>query len=204
MRKTDLALLITTMLCAANVQADPLTEAASDVTECREMANPDARLACYDAAAAPLARALGSAERPASASAAPAVESPDPGRSPPSHSAPASSSEKRTAKQSPASDPSAVDGEAEIPAWATAPHDEESRGEQPDEFTATIVRIVRNNIGRHYFYTDDGAVWMQTQVESIRPPESLPAKGEFRRRLTGNPTIKFDISNRSYRVRRIE
>ncbi len=97
------------------------------------------------------------------------------------------------------------------PSWAEAPAPPPPPPPQtakpaPEarEFTATIVRITRNGVGRHKFYTEDGAVWEQTQIEEIRPPRSLPAVAEFRRRLTGNPTISFDISNRAYRVRRIE
>lgn len=207
MRKTDLALLVTAMVCAADVQADPVTESASDVAECRNISNPEVRLACFDAAVAPLVRALQATEQAASASTTPAVDAPERSRSDATASTSAPGSEKRTAAPSSGADrdrSSVATGES-IPAWAAAPdRDEAPRSEQSNEFTATIVRIVRNQLGRHYFHTEDGAVWMQTQVEKIRAPESLPAEATFRRKLTGNPTIQFDISNRSYRVRRVE
>jgi hypothetical protein len=93
------------------------------------------------------------------------------------------------------------------PNWAAAPEPQQreiEQAEMPRRFEASIVRITRNNVGRHRFYTEDGAVWEQTQIVEVIQPESLPAVAEFRRKLTGNPTIKFDVSNRSYRVRRIE
>jgi len=97
------------------------------------------------------------------------------------------------------------------PSWAEAPAlppppltQSAEPAPEARKFTATIVRITRNSVGRHKFYTEDGAVWQQTQIEEIRPPRSLPAVAEFRRRLTGNPTISFEVANRAYRVRRIE
>jgi hypothetical protein len=97
----------------------------------------------------------------------------------------------------------------QLPDWAAAPEPEpeqrdNEKAEIPRRFEATIVRITSNNVGRHRFYTQDGAVWEQTQLVEVIQPTSLPAVAEFRRRLTGNPTISFEVSSRSYRVRRIE
>lgn len=105
--------------------------------------------------------------------------------------------------------PAAVEPSGEAaqhsPIWAAAPQYRDiEQAEEPRRFEATIVRITRNNVGRHRFYTADGAVWEQTQIVEVRQPKSLPAVAEFRRKRTGSPTIKFDISSRSYRVRRIE
>ena len=107
--------------------------------------------------------------------------------------------------------PAAVEPSGEAaehpPNWAAAPQPQQrdiEQAEVPRRFEATIVRITHNNVGRHRFYTADGAVWEQTQIVEVRQPKNLPAVAEFRRKLTGNPTIKFDVSNRSYRVRRIE
>jgi hypothetical protein len=170
-------------LSAPAVGADPLKEAAEDAANCRALRDPDVRLACLDAASEKLAEALGSvrqAERSAPA-------------------APAQAEEPRSAAEPPAEETE------DVPTWAAAPrHSETEREADPREFEATIVRITRNNVGRHRFYTEDGAVWEQTQLVEFRPPRSLPAVAEFNRKLTGNPTIKFDVSNRSYRVRRIE
>lgn len=107
--------------------------------------------------------------------------------------------------------PAAVEPSGEAaehpPNWAAAPQPQQRDIEQAEvsrRFEATIVRITRNNVGRHRFYTADGAVWEQTQIVEVRQPKNLPAVAEFHRKLTGNPTIKFDVSNRSYRVKRIE
>jgi hypothetical protein len=169
--------------------ADSLRLAAEDMASCRDLRDPEVRLACFDAAANRLAEALGTmdqVERKAGdlpiakdASAAPAAVEPSGG----------------TTEQ--------------LPDWAAAPEPEPPRrndeqAEVPRRFETTIVRITSNNVGRHRFYTEDGAVWEQTQLVEVIQPKSLPAVAEFRRRLTGNPTISFEVSNRSYRVRRIE
>jgi hypothetical protein len=170
--------------------ADPLRLAAEDTASCRELRDPDVRLACFDAAAHRLAEALGTmdqVERNAgdlpiatAASAAPAAVEPSGGAT-----------------------------EQQLPDWAAAPEPEpqqrnDEQAEIPRRFETTIVRITSNNVGRHRFYTEDGAVWEQTQLVEVIQPKSLPAVAEFRRRLTGNPTISFEVSNRSYRVRRIK
>lgn len=167
---------------APAVGADPLREAAEDAANCRQLRDPDVRLACLDAASEQLAEALGAA-RQAERGTEATPERP----------------ESRVAAE-PSAEP-----EEEVPTWAAAPrHSEAERAKDPREFEATIVRITRNNVGRHRFYTEDGAIWEQTQLVEVRPPRSLPAVAEFNRKLTGNPTIKFDVSNRSYRVRRVE
>ena len=101
---------------------------------------------------------------------------------------------------------SSGDAEEQLPGWAAAPEPQQrdDEAEMPRRFEATIVRITRNNVGRHRFYTADGAVWEQTQLVEVQQPDSLPAVAEFRRKMTGNPTISFEVSSRSYRVRRIE
>ena len=172
---------------AAAVAADPLRPAAEDAASCRELRDPDVRLACFDAAAHRLAEALGSMD-PAGRN---AVELPI---GPGAPDAPAAGEPSGEAAENP-------------PSWAAAPEPEQrddEKAEMPRRFEATIVRITRNNVGRHRFYTADGAVWEQTQIVEVQQPSSLPAVAEFRRKLTGNPTIKFDVSSRSYRVRRIE
>ena len=170
------------IVSATAIAVDPLRLAAEDAASCRELHDPDVRLACLDAAAHRLAEALGSMDQ-AGRNAGDLPIGPD---------APA------------AVEPS---GEATVhpPNWASAPQQADiEKAEAPRRFEATIVRITSNNVGRHRFYTADGAVWEPTQIAEVRQPRSLPTVAEFHRKLSGNPTIKFDISNRSYRVRRIE
>lgn len=167
------------------IAADPLRLAAEDAASCRELRDPDVRLACLDAAAHRLAEALGSMDQ-AGRNAGDLPIGPD------APDAPAAVEPSGEATEHP-------------PNWASAPqHRDIEQAEIPRRFEATIVRITRNNVGRHRFYTADGAVWEQTQIAEVRQPRSLPTVAEFRRKLSGNPTIKFDVSNRSYRVRRIE
>jgi hypothetical protein len=178
------------IVSATAVAADPLKLAAEDVTSCRELRDPDVRLACFDATAHRFAEALGSMDQ-AGRNAGDLPIGPD---APDAPAAPAAVEPSGEATEHP-------------PNWAAAPEPEQREIEQaeiPRRFEATIVRITSNNVGRHRFYTEDGAVWEQTQIAEVRQPRSLPTVAEFHRKLTGNPTIKFDVSNRSYRVRRIE
>ena len=185
---------------AATDAADPLRLAAEDAASCRELRNPDVRLACLDSAADRLAEALAPVDPavlsegnlPIGPDAAVAPESPD------APEAPAAVEPSGEAAEQP---------EEQLPGWAAAPEPRQSfddKAEMPRRFEATIVRITRNNVGRHRFYTADGAVWEQTQIVEVQQPDSLPAVAEFRRKMTGNPTISFEVSSRSYRVRRIE
>lgn len=174
--------------------ADPLRLAAEDAASCRELRDPDVRLACLDAAAQRLAEALGAMDQ-AGHDARDLPIGPD---------APAALDAPNAPVAPAAVEPSGEAAE-QSPNWAAAPRKPEiEQAEVPRRFEATIVRITRNNVGRHRFYTADGAVWEQTQIVEVRQPKNLPAVAEFRQKLTGNPTIKFDVSNRSYRVRRIE
>ena len=176
------------IVSATAVAADPLRLAAEDAASCRELRDSDVRLACLDAAAHRLAEALGSMDQ-AGRNAGDLPIGPD---APDTPDAPAAVEPSGEATEHP-------------PNWASEPqHREIEQAEIPRRFEATIVRITHNNVGRHRFYTADGAVWEQTQIVEVIQPKSLPAVAEFRRKLTGNPTIKFDVSNRSYRVRRIE
>lgn len=173
------------------VAADPSRLAAEDAANCRELRDPDVRLACFDAAANRLAEALDSTDQDGrDAEALPMPTGPDVAEVP----------------EVPAAVEPSNDVAEQPPNWADAPQQQHDakQAEIPRRFEATIVRITRNNVGRHRFYTDDGAIWEQTQLVEVRRPRNLPAVAEFRRKLTGNPTIKFDVSGRSYRVRRIE
>jgi len=156
---------------------------ARDITDCRKLRSSEARLACFDAVADRLAEELLLA---------------DDGRETTESLEPKEEDEK-------ASEPPSTTSGGELPTWAAGPQrSQEKRDLDSRQFEAIIVRITRTNRGRHRFYTEDGAIWEQTQTVDFVPPRSLPTVAEFRRRMTGNPTIRFDVSRRSYRVRRIE
>ena len=208
MQKAGLVLvgLLATPMAASH--ADAVRDAAVMAVECRDLEVPQARLECFDRSITALSEALGTPKTsnageataeieswPNNASAADQVSIAEP---------PVAVLAEET--QAAAAEASATPIE-EAPSWASAPAPPSTREDlarEPSMFIATIVRITRNGVGRHKFYTDDGAVWEQTQISEIRPPRSLPAEAEIRQRLTGNPTIKFDVSNQAYRVRRIE
>ncbi len=207
---------------AAAVPADKLKLAAEDAASCRELRDPNVRLACLDAAADRLAEALdsvgdSSAEQlsmdQAERDAGEAPTAPDTPAAPvvaaaaAAAAAPAAPVAIDDAPNAPAAVETSAGAAEDLPEWAAAPEPQEredEKAEDPRRFEATIVRITRNNVGRHRFFTADGAVWEQTQLVEVRAPKSLPAKAEFNRKLTGNPTIKLEGSNRSYRVRRVE
>ena len=187
------------IVTATAVAADPLRLAAEDAASCRELRDPDVRLACLDAAAHRLAEALGSMDQ-AGRNAGDLPDTPDVPDAPNVPAVP-------DAPDAPAAVEPSGEATEHPPNWAAAPQPQQrddDKAEIPRRFEATIVRITRNNVGRHRFYTEDGAVWEQTQIVDVLQPKSLPAVAEIRRKLTGNPTITFDVSNRSYRVRRIE
>ena len=178
---------------ATAVAADPLRLAAEDTASCRELRDPDVRLACFDAAAHRLSEALGSRDQ--------VVRN---AGDLPIYTAATNASASPAA---PATLEPLVRATKQLPDWAAAPQRQrrdDDKAETPRRFEATIVRITSNNVGRHRFYTEDGAVWEQTQLVEVIQPKSLPTVAKFRRSLTGNPTISFEVSSRSYRVRRIE
>lgn len=208
MQKADLVLvgLLATPMAASH--ADAVRDAAVMTVECRDLDVPEARLECFDRSITALSEALGTPITSHAGEATAEVES---------WANSASAADQASVTEPPvavlAEETQATMAEAsatsieEAPSWASAPAPPatgEVLAREPSMFIATIVRITRNGIGRHKFYTDDGAVWEQTQISEIRPPRSLPAEAEIRQRLTGNPTIKFDVSNQAYRVRRIE
>ena len=204
----------------SEVAEDPSRIAAEDAANCLKLRDPEIRLACFDAAARRIAESLESSEQGSSdqdlmntaeqnAASEPTV--PDAPEAPDAPPAVEPSVDVAEDLQSVPDAPSAAAPSAEaaedLPDWAAAPEPQKSYAEQaevPRTFEASIVRITRNNVGRHRFYTADGAVWEQTQLVEVRAPKSLPVAAEFNRRFTGNPTIQLEGSSRSYRVRRIE
>lgn len=195
MRAAIAILLGGCIVSATAIAADSLRLAAEDAASCRELRDPDVRLACLDAAAHRLAEALGSMDQAGRNAGDLPIGPPDAPDAP----------DASDALDAPAAVEPSGEAAEHPPNWASAPERREAEPvEIPRRFEATIVRITSNNVGRHRFYTEDGAVWEQTQLVEVRQPKNLPAVAEFNRKRTGNPTIKFDVSNRSYRVRRIE
>jgi len=154
-----------------------ITGAAEGVLACREVEGDMAKLACYEAAAGVLETALAHAPVAAAAETAATPEPVDP----------------------------ALAAEAKLPIWARlslGAQEEQAKArrqnsdeEQPaetKELEVTVVKIVRNNVGRHYLYFSDGQVWKQSRPEKLEAPSSLPAPATMRRALTGNPWFQFD------------
>lgn len=215
--------------------AEPLVDAVKNTTNCMQVRDPDARLACFDAASNRLvdilratntvesilvpetprldvsnvnapAKKIGN-ERATAANdelaAGRAQEALADART--QEVLAVANADEETEVATTNDDSTAQISEDDLPTWAAGPkYTEEERAKDSSSFQATIVRITRNSRGRHSFYTEDGAVWQQTQNVKFTPPRSLPAIADFRQRLTGSPTITFDVSSRSYRVIRIK
>lgn len=180
-----LILLIGVCAVCGLAHASPPQEWLDELVACREIADPAERVACYDPLVSRLAGEL------AAADVAPELAPLD---SPPEVV-------ERRPEVAPEAEPSAP----ETPGWAQAPAPAPEReADAPRSFDGVIVRIVRLNSGRYLFFTEDGAIWEQTQDVRVNLPSSLPARVEFRRRLTGNPMISFEGTRAGYRVRRIQ
>ncbi len=224
--KMSAILMLGSMLTTSAISADEtLLEAVKSTTDCRTITDPQQRLDCFDKSVKQLAdlvlqegtsQEMVNAPRQSDKQLAEQVTQTD---------APVATSAQADERAEPvvaktntrstssddsevkATEPSEISTDDGLPLWAAAPQftREEKAQETRDSFDATIVRITRNSLGKHRFYTEDGAVWEQTQKVKVVPPRSLPTVAEFRQRATGSPTIKFaDVSNRSYRVRRVK
>ena len=138
-------------------------------------------MACFDETAAPLSVAIGAAENSRSPS------------EPEWAGDPVEKAKKRAAKE-----------EASRPLWARVlPKSDPS--ETPDSIKVNVVRILRNNVGRHYFFTEDGEEWEQVVAEQVRPPESLPAVATISESMFGSPKLTFDNGpTGAYGVKRVD
>ena len=86
----------------------------------------------------------------------------------------------------------ADEAESRLPIWARLRRENLNREEVPDEFEVSVVRITRNNIGRHFFYTEEGYVWEQSELVDFRPPAGLPSSARIKRGVFGSQRIIFD------------
>lgn len=86
----------------------------------------------------------------------------------------------------------AEEAESRLPIWARVRRESVNGEEVPDEFEVSVVKITRNNIGRHFFYTDDGHVWEQVELADFRPPSGLPSSARVRRGAFGSQRLIFD------------
>ncbi|MEZ5946362.1 MAG: hypothetical protein R3C13_01725 [Hyphomonas sp.] len=176
-------LAIVAGLAAGAATGESLTDVGSEVVACRAIEADDARLACYDAAAATLSDTLETAA--AEAPEAESVEVAD------------------------------NDMEAKLPFWARiAPgadkkqvnrEKKEKVNTQPEEMEVVIISVFQNNAGRYFFKTDDGQLWQQVEIEKIKEPKQLPAKGRIWKSVYGAPWFEFDdLSWQDFKVKRVK
>lgn len=155
-------------------QEGTLRGAAGETVACLEIDGADQRLACFETAAGKLSAALTTED-----------EKPAPPAQP----------------VAPAASGTAPGAEDDAPSWARAPAaDSETAAE---EITISVARILRNNVGRHFFITEDGQEWEQTIAERVKAPSSLPATATIEQTLFGSLVLRFeDGPSGSYKVRR--
>lgn len=162
--------------------AEDLSGAAERTVACLDIAETEARLACFEAGATALAASLDQTQAAETAPAAP--EEPE-----------------WAAAPEPTPEPKADDNRT--PIWARVLPREDP--DAVDQIDVSVTRILRNKAGRHFFMTADGQEWEQTVVEIVRPPERLPAAATIRESLMGSPTLVFeDGPSGAYKVRRVK
>lgn len=223
-----LALVAVFAVSALTVQAQEteLNSAAERTAACLRIEDAGERLACFETAAQGLSNALASSQvqeetpaqpvQPEVAAAAPAPEA----QAGPAQSADIAVQGQGTGNQK----------DAALPDWAEAPEPEpqpapaataepaseaeslplwarvfsrDNEDDKADAINISVVRILRNNAGRHFFITADGQEWEQTVAETVRPPKSLPAQATIEEALFGSPRLTFDDGpSGAYTVRR--
>lgn len=196
-------LVLANCLLGNSVFADDLRSAAGKAVECRSIAEPLERLACLDAAAEDLSSNLENVQEPAPLAteevivAAPVL--PEEPKAPTWAEAP----ESEPADIAQASDTTVA--EEKRPLWARIIPGRSNRPKQANFIDVAVVRITRNNVGRHFFHTADDGVWRQLEPEELLPPGFLPAQATITRSTLGSPHLRFvDPDRRSYKVRRVE
>lgn len=198
------ALAIAAGLLSTPAFAQDLRSASEGVVACQPIVDAAEKLACYEAAAVQLSEAL----------AIPAIEVPQPTQSVEvPQAAPAVQAEATVATTQQPIQQAAVATEdvreaprSSLPSWIpriTFGSDRDVTKE-PDEYVTKLVKIQRNNLGRHFFTTEDGHVWRQMDIQKIRAPKTLPAEVILDQSIMGGIRIKIVETNRLYAVTRVE
>lgn len=203
--------------------ADEVRTEAERLLECRELADAEAKLACYEATANALDDALEALESDevanakadeidrqealaAEASAVAEAEARAAQAEERARLAEARAAEVEAQQAAAEAQQSEVAQEARLPMWARVfPRDSADRPKDPKVLPITVTKIQRNSMGRHFFETSDGQLWRQNSPEEIRPPKSLPAAANVSRTLAGAKWLKFETGGgRATQVRRVE
>lgn len=211
-----LAALSVAVFLPVQAQEQDLNSAAARTAACLSIEDAAERLACFEAAARSLSDALdGEAATAGSSSSADApaptanVAEAAPGADVTSEAASSGDGQSKASVPDWAAAPPAPEPEApaeaeedSTPIWARV-FKRDDTSDQVDEISVSIVRILRNNAGRHFFITEDGQEWEQTMVMKVRPPSSLPAQATIESALVGSPRLTFDDGpSGAYKVRR--
>ena len=213
-----LAALSLAVLLPVQAQEQDLNSAAERTAACLSIEDAAERLACFEAAARSLTDALdgeaamagssasSDASGPAAnvAAAAPGAnatrEAVNSGDGQNTASVPDWAAAPPAPEPEVPSEPEAEDDST--PIWARVFKRDETSGAD-DSINVSVVRILRNNAGRHFFITADGQEWEQTMAATVRPPSSLPAAATIKESLVGSPGLSFDDGpSGTYKVRR--
>lgn len=179
---------------------------------CQAIENNEERLKCLDAATKRLAGEAEAAPQPEVTPVAPIPVAPQPVPEPTASERAALETERaalaaeRAALEAEKAElAEAQEAEEEgsgIPVWARLRQTLSQNPDVPNEFSINVTKITRNNIGRHFFYTEEGYVWEQVELEDFRPPARLPATARIKRGALGSQRIVFDDRQASsHRVR---
>lgn len=183
------ALVITAMPVSALAQlAQPPGSALNSIYSCADLADPTARLACFDAAVARLradeaSGALIALDQPR----AEAVRREAFGFSVPSLFR--------------LRNPSAVTSQGTAPAVAPAASIAEAAEEESQTFS--IVRVSQRPSGT-VITTESGQVWALTDPRTLEGRANTPFQVRIRRATLGSFIMQVEGRNRGYRVRRVE
>jgi hypothetical protein len=219
-RLLALGAVFTIAVISATAQETELNTAAERTAACLKVEDAGERLACFEEAAQGLSSALETQT--------PAAPLPPQPTGTPAAEVTANSASAADASQQQSAEGATTEGE--LPEWAAAPEPKpapaprataesdagdsdlpiwarvfsrEDDADKPDAINVSVVRILRNNAGRHFFIMADGQEWEQTMADPVRPPSSLPAEATIEEALIGNPRLTFDEGpSGAYKVRR--
>lgn len=213
-----LAALSVAVLLPVQAQEQDLNSAAERTAACLNIEDAAERLACFEAAARNLSDALdgdvakvGSPAVSESTGPTASAAAVAPGANVTSEAAASGDGQNKASVPEWAAAPPAPEPEApakaeteegNTPIWARV-FTRDEKSDADDSISVSVVRILRNNVGRHFFITADGQEWEQTMAGTVRPPNSLPAAATIKESLVGSPGLSFDDGpSGTYKVRR--
>lgn len=216
MRHLSIAAVLTTLILGlAPAQADERDEAVAAMKGCQAITADSVRLVCMDAAAkllGDLSKVTPEVQAPVPSTERPIATSPSVAEESARAAADLEAERARliTEREALKAEREAVAKERTELAEAEKRAEPESRrigggllsaprglglfksDDRPKRYETSVTKIVVNNLGRHFFYTDDGTTWRQVPPAALTAPSSLPAKVTIRRTASGARRLAFE------------